>query len=175
MSQLKVNSVVPLAGLPGFTGTTQAGGVIQVVQKIKTDTFSGTSDDTEIAITGMTLTITPASTSSKIMLLVSLFYGCNGTTYSFYPKRGNTIVGVGDSSGSRQQHQGALGHTHDNNQCDQCTTIWMDSPNTTSATTYSLYLRNDNNVAFYLNRSTLDQNNDVGKRGISTITAMELG
>ena len=37
MSQIKVNSIVPAGGLP--SGAT-AGGIIQVVQSVKTDDFS---------------------------------------------------------------------------------------------------------------------------------------
>ncbi len=50
------------AGLP-------AGAVLQVVQTTKTDTFSTTSTSFT-DITGMTVNITPSSTSNKVLVLV---------------------------------------------------------------------------------------------------------
>ena len=171
MSQIKVDSIVPRGGLPG--GAT-AGGIIQMVQTVKSDTFSGASNGSEMTLTGLTVTITPQSSSSKILLVCSLFYSCTGTTYKMYPKRGSTIIGVGDAAGSRIQAQGGLGFTGDANQCENCTTFYIDSPSTTSATTYSLYAKNDNTKDLYINRSEYDTDSNVGARGITTITAMEV-
>ena len=66
MSQIKVNSIVPAGGLP--SGAT-AGGIIQVVQTVKTDDFStAVSTGNYNAITGLSCTITPSTNSSKILL-----------------------------------------------------------------------------------------------------------
>ena len=65
MSQLKVNSIIPRNGLPSGA----SGGIIQIKQTFKTDHFSVTSKD-YVAITGMTVTIAPQSSSSKILLEV---------------------------------------------------------------------------------------------------------
>ena len=97
------------------------------------------------------------------------------TTYGGYFKRGSTIIGVGDADGSKQQVGMGLGYNGDANQANQASYILLDSPATTSATTYQLYLKNDNAVACFFNRSPNDQNNNVGKRGISTITLWEIG
>ncbi|BCV08527.1 MAG: hypothetical protein CM15mL8_070 [Caudoviricetes sp.] len=55
MSQLKVNSIVPVGGLPSGA----SGGIIQVVQTVKTDTMStsGTGGSYQ-DITGLSVTIT---------------------------------------------------------------------------------------------------------------------
>ena len=171
MSQIKVDSIVPRGGLPG--GAT-GGGIIQCVQTVKTDTWSAYSNGSETALAGLSVTITPQSASNKILLISSLFYSCYQTTYGFYYKRGSTIVGLGDAANNQQRVHGGLGHTYDANQCDQCTTYWIDSPGTTSATTYTLYMKNDNTRVMYINRSQNDQNNNTGKRGMSTVTAMEV-
>ena len=151
-----------------------SGKILQVIQTIKYDTFSGTSNTSELTLTGMTADITPTVNTSKVMVIASLFYSCLSTTYGFYIKRDSTIVGVGSSAGSRQRVTGGLGHTHDTNQCDQCSIHFLDAPATTSATTYSLYAINDNNVALYINRSGADTNAPVGKRGVSTLTLYEI-
>ena len=63
MSQIKVNSIVPAGGLPAGAN----GGIIQVVQTVKTDTFSQSSlaDNTFSNDTGVNVTITPSSNSIK--------------------------------------------------------------------------------------------------------------
>lgn len=171
MSQIKVDSIIPRGGLPG--GAT-AGGIIQMVQTVKSDTYSGTSNGSEITLTGLTVTITPQSSSNKILLIGSICYSCTATTYKLYPKRGSTIIGIGDAAGSRQRGQGGLGFTGDANQNDQCTTFYIDSPSTTSATTYSFYAINDNTQSLFINRSANDTDASVGQRMISTVTAMEV-
>ena len=170
MSQIKVDSIIPRGGLPG--GAT-AGGIIQMVQTVKSDTYSGTSDGSEISLTGLTVTITPQSSSNKILLVANIMYSCTGTTYKMYPKRGSTVIGVGDADGSRPQIQSAMGFSGDANQAEQCTSFYIDSPGA-GTHTYSFYAINDNAQSLFINRSVNDQNNNVGQRGISTITAIEV-
>mgnify|MGYP003135337203 CR=1 FL=1 len=185
MSKIKLNAASG-GGSVAFEGPSSSGNdkiikfpaapgvIVQTVQTVKTDTYSGASNGSEITLTGITVTITPTSSTSKILLVCSLFYSCTGTTYKLYPKRGSTIIGVGDAAGSRIQAQGALGFAGDANQCEQCTTYYLDSPSTTSATTYSFYAKNDNTKDLFINRSEYDTNSNVGARGISTVTAMEV-
>ena len=69
MSQIKVNSIVPASGLPaGASG----GGIIQCVSTTKTDTTTQSSTSfTDIP--GLSVSITPSSNSSKILVVVSRF------------------------------------------------------------------------------------------------------
>ena len=171
MSQLKVNSIVPLGGLPaGASG----GGIIQTVTVVKTDTASFTSNETELEFTGFQPTITPSSNSSKILIMVSLTYGCRNTTYKARIKRGNTTILQGDSSVSRQPGTFGLGFVTDENQADVATFVGVDSPATTSAVTYKLFFINDNNVSLFINRSSNDRDDDVGGRHVSSFTLMEI-
>tara|TARA_R100000781_G_scaffold100974_1_gene64469 strand:- start:327 stop:848 length:522 start_codon:yes stop_codon:yes gene_type:complete len=171
MSQLKVNSIVPVGGLPsGAAG----GGIIQTVTLTKTDTASFTSNETEIEFTGFQPTITPSSNSSKILIIVSLTYGSTGTTYKGRLKRGSTDIFRGDASGSRQRGTFGLGFCSDENQADVATFIALDSPATTSAITYKLFFINDNNTALFINRSANDRSDDIGGRHVSTFTLMEI-
>ena len=66
MSQLKVNSIIPVSGVPTGGG----GGIIQIKQTFKTDgtSQSGNSSSTYYDISGMSVTITPTSSSSKIIV-----------------------------------------------------------------------------------------------------------
>ena len=163
-----------LRGDMAWATPTDQGKVLQVVQTTKIDTFSGTANGTEISITGMSATITPTSSSSKIMVSAVLNYCAVGTTYGAYFKRGTTIIGVPATAGSRQSIASGLGFTGDGNQIEQGVIEYLDSPATTSGTTYQLFVNNDNSIAIYINRSQFDYNDNRGKRSISTVTLMEI-
>ena len=167
-----------------FTGTVtgiSAGKVLQVVSTTKTDTasFSSSSTNTFADITGMSVSITPSATSSKILVMFSCNVG-QSTTATIHVRllRDSTAIYVGDSVGSRLQDSailrtaaspytleiGNLNGTH------------LDSPSTTSAVTYKLQgvLGASYSGTFYLNRSGADSNADFGGRPASSITVMEI-
>lgn len=170
MSQIKVNSIVPVGGLSGGA----SGGIIQIVSSIKTDTATFVSNGSEVEFTGFNATITPSSNSSKILIMVSLTYGATGTTYKARIKRGSSQILLGDAASNRQRSSFGLGLVADGNQADVATFIGLDSPATTSATTYKIFFTNDNTGTLYINRSQSDGNADVGGRHVSTITLMEV-
>ena len=58
------NTLSSITALPAGVG----GKVLQVVQTEKTDTFSSTTFNSWTDITGMSVSITPSSTSNKIYL-----------------------------------------------------------------------------------------------------------
>tara|TARA_Y100001973_G_C5041668_1_gene253081 strand:+ start:53 stop:580 length:528 start_codon:yes stop_codon:yes gene_type:complete len=136
MSQLKVNSIVPVGGLPsGATG----GGIIQVVQVTKTDMFSTTSDSYSDF---MTATITPQSSSNKILCMFSAFEGMSGgdgNTYSRYKlMRGSTHIYKGDAgSNAGSATMGRFGR-QSTFKADYIGCTFIDSPSTTSSTTYKI-------------------------------------
>ena len=92
MSQLKVNSIIPVAGVPTGGG----GGIIQIVQTTKTDTFTSTSTSFT-DITGMSVSITPTSTSSKILISAEINYGGNNFNFFCNLLRGSTILNAPSS------------------------------------------------------------------------------
>lgn len=166
--------------IEGITLTSDniGGTVKQVVQTQLTSTYSATSNTAEVIVTGIASTITPTSASNKVLVMFNCMFGNHVTTYGGYFKREigatKTRIGRGDYGVFRQQVGMGLGYNGDANQANQASYTFLDTPSTTSATTYQLYLRNDNNVACFFNRSPNDQNNNIGKRGISTITLWEI-
>ena len=156
------------------TTNPKAGNIIQVVSSIKTDTFSVISNGTEQEITNYNATITPTSNTSKILVLITLTYGATSTTYKGRVKRGSTTIFLGDANGNKQQASFGLGFTGDENQADVATFTGLDSPATTSATTYKVFLINDNNTTMFINRSRADNNDNRGGRHVSTMTLMEV-
>jgi hypothetical protein len=156
----------------GSTSALQASSakVLQVVQTTKTDTFSTTSTS-KVDITGMSVSITPTSSSSKIFIVASINYG--GTDYNYYCDllRGSTVLNA-PSSGSNPCTISLCGITTTQWQILTGGISFLDSPATTSSTTYKLQIACQTNGTFYLNRSNRNNANDSVCS--STITVMEI-
>ena len=178
MSQLKVNSIVPVGGLPSGAN----GGIIQVVQTV----ISGVQSYTANAFTftdmpNFSATITPSSNSSKVLIVVGIG-GIHQDAGSIIGKvlRGSTSVGIGDADGNRPRCGFRMygSAVYNGNHCGSYQFTFLDSPATTSATTYKLQTAGESGTSYpvYLNRTINDSNNDYNYRGrpISTITLMEV-
>jgi len=134
--------------LPASTGTIitdtapKAGNIIQVVQNTKTDKFSTTTVLTSTTeITGANATITPSASSSKVLVMISGAFGVSTNNYgvALQLKRGTTLISVGDLRGS--ETRASAGSPVDGSGWAQNFNItFLDSPSTTSATTYKLFL-----------------------------------
>lgn len=116
--------------------------IVQVVQTVKTDVFTTTST-TYVDVTGFSATITPTSASNRILVFVNaVINNSSGVNYTFTQLlRGSTAIYVGTQAGLT----GVLGVANYNSYLDSITQdssgIFMDSPATTSATTYKLQMR----------------------------------
>ena len=139
-SQLRVDKILPVDGAPTGGG----GGIIQVVSTTKTDTFDTTSTSF-VDITGLSVSITPKFSTSKILIQNSTT-SCgtrdSSTFYELYINRNSTrIHTIGTYIGL------SLG-------TDVCfpTMCYMDSPGTTSAVTYNMIaLRKGGSANCYFN------------------------
>lgn len=157
--------------------------ILQVVSTAKTDSFSvgSIASGAFSAVTGLTVSITPTSTSSKILVLVSVS-GAHSTGYgfvSFRLMRDSTAIGIGDAAGSRSRVTGSQtpAFASDNLGIATADKVFLDSPNTTSSITYGVELHNStssNGVTLYVNRSLSDVDGVARVRTISTITAIEV-
>lgn len=152
-----------------MTNYAAAGAVLQVVQTVKTDTFSGASA-TNVDVTGLSVTITPSSTSSKVLVFVD----SNGAPsagsqiINFQLVRGATNIGNPSSTGLLYSSTVSAYQTTAD-QTANYSISFLDSPSTTSATTYKIQGRTAGASTWYVNRrNTADMNT------ISTITAMEI-
>ena len=153
------------------------GKVLQVVSTTKTDTFTSTSGTSWTDITGLSTAITPSATSSKILVCWNLSLGtaANNNVYCRL-LRGSTAISVGDSEGSRNQSTGGGVPYADYGWAGVISGTYLDSPSTTSATTYKIQLAGQASVTLCVNRNENngDHNYSVG-RTASTITVMEIG
>ena len=175
-----------VTGLSALPKTAMASdSVIQVVQTVKTDTYSsGTlSAHSTASSNALEVSITPSSASNKIFILVSAhgsssYWGSvsAGSWQGFLMKNGSVLV-QGDTSGSRQRMTMRSGDSDSGNVEEPLNFNYLDSPATTSAVTYGVRLHNSDNgtATLFLNRSDDDSNSvTTTTRTVSTITAMEV-
>ena len=142
------------------TSVTQVGKVLQVQSAFKSDTDSTTSTS-DVAISGLSLTLTPASTSSKV--LVQFDVGTMGNNYNahmfftVYRSIGGgsySAIGVGTGGGSYNYGAGSYAANTMYHTVGHC---FLDSPNTTSEITYKLYFRGSSgSYTYYINRRSSD-------------------
>ena len=155
------------------------GKVLQVVSTAKTDTFTASvASGAQTAITGLSVAITPTSATSTILVLATVSMGTSGTQLPFYSlTRGGSPIGVGAAAGSRQQATGGSGaDTSLTRSTSGGSITFLDSPATTSATTYAVNIGHTSisTQTVYVNRSELDTDATNFCRTISTITVMEI-
>ena len=176
MSELRTNRIVPRDGLPSGS----AGGVIQVKSVTKTDTFTKPTDTTAfVDITGLSVSITPTRSDSKILVMYDLCWGIADGHASMRLMRDSTPIKIGDAASNRTR---ATGHWHQddsgNDEYDivQHSGTFLDSPSTTSSTTYKLQVGSPNSASYeiYINRSGHDSDAAWEARTCSTITLMEV-
>ena len=157
------------------------GKINQVVQTVKTDTFSSTSTS-DFDITGMSVAITPSASNSKILVFGTLNFTTSdyqqGTWISLV--RGSTQIFRGDASGSRRRAMFGFedGGSNENEQRYRVLPSsfqFLDSPSATSETTYKLTAINlSSSYTFYVNRTHSDSDNANYGRVPSSITAIEV-
>jgi hypothetical protein len=180
MSLIKTNAIQTTGGKPILNST---GGILQVVQVVKTDTFS-TSGFSWTDVTGLSVTITPSSASSKIMVLLDTKVGSNNDYgVNLRLVRGSTPIYLGDLNGNRVQVSSWV-TTYGNANTTQgynMTSVslnYLDSPSTTSATTYKIQLSSYSGTGpAYINRThQWQQGGALGYDGCppSSITVMEV-
>ena len=161
-------------------------GKILQVQSAYTDTASSwnvSGYHTWTNIPSLSVTITPSSTSSKIMLLGStqLSTGTDNHDVALRFSRGSSAIGVGQAYSGRTQAYVMMGDMdeHSNGYGWGVWDVqmhWIDSPNTTSATTY--YISTSGGGAqggtLYVNTQGVAAVTGENHTGVSTLIAMEI-
>lgn len=158
----------------GITG----GKILQVLQTVKTDTFSASATaGGAVAVTGLTVTITPSSASNKVLVTVNLSnsYTVTDRQGIIITRGGSTLTGaIGDAAGSRQQATAVgtdAGYTPGQG---LASFTYLDSPASTSALTYGVSLLGIDTRTHYVNRSQDDTDDVTHFRTASFITVMEV-
>ena len=121
------NSAIPKAALP-------TGSVLQVVSA-STTTNTSTTSSSFVAVTNLTASITPLFTTSKILILVNMnIYGSsvNSEAVATIYRAGSDLT---SGNGFADVYAGST------DIIQQAPMIYLDSPATTSSTTYAVYFK----------------------------------
>jgi hypothetical protein len=159
ISTSSTGQVIPKAALP-------TGSVLQVVstQITAKTTVSLTTAGTFYDISGFSVSITPTNANSKILFLamVNQSYQTTGSNRQYLRiVRDSTAIGIGDVAGS--QYRSTTGfYINDGLGQIALPLIWLDSPNTTSSTTYKVQVTtNSGSQTACFNRTAADNQNDM--------------
>ena len=127
----------------------------------------------------MATAITPAATTSKILIMADFNVGRDSndgnSQVGIQLLRGTTLIGNADASSSRTP-VACITDVLDNDVLEHMSLNHIDSPSTTSAITYTFQVNSTQNSSqtFYYNRTVNDTDAIDFERGLSWITAMEV-
>lgn len=150
-------------------------GIVQVKSTTKTDTFTTTSGS-YTDVTGLSVSITPTSSSNQILVMVTMSVGCDPavTTILTQLVRGSTAIALGDAGGSRVRAT-QDGKAQGGFAAMPWSMSFLDSPATTSATTYKVQMLSlASGQTVTVNRSLTDSDSGSYARSSSTITVFEV-
>lgn len=136
------------------------GSVLQVVSATKSDIFT-TSSTSFVDVTGLTVSITPKFSTSKILVFMTVTNAAgvvNIVTQYTQLVRNSTALSTFRVGAPSADQAGSLNFNY------------LDSPATTSATTYKVQIRGDGAT---IGVNTLQSNTSINA-GSSTITVMEI-
>ena len=158
--------------------TANAGKILQVIQAVKKNRQTINST-TLVDITGMSVSITPSSASNKVLVNYSLVVFSNAVYYALRLLRdSDSTIFVGDENPSATSQNRASFGSYDSSYviADTIAQRFLDSPNTTSATTNKLQSYSPYSSAYTIgiNSGVALDNYTYMNNCVSTITAMEV-
>ena len=171
----------------GTSQSSAAGGKILQVQTDQESSHTACTPDTQLVFKDIPLSksITPSSSSSKILVSFVLFGDCQGTDTGHYfrVKRaisgGSTsyITAADQSSRTGTLFIGGMGNDSSGGTTPTQITMsdYLDSPSTTSAVTYTVQHTSHGSDTFHMNRTVQTDNHDSQEDGISWLTLKEVG
>ena len=149
-----------------FAAANPGSSVVQVKSTTVTASTFSTTSATLVDITGLSVSITPTSASNKVLVMATVSCGISnaGDLVFLTLARDGTAIGGGVDAT-------IMGEARTTDRSYNFSTQFLDSPATTSATTYNVRaLANASIYTFYLNRRAASD----AYRAISTITVMEV-
>lgn len=174
MSTLRVDTIATTSGVTNNR-------VLQIQStQVSTRTSQAITNDVLAEITGMSVSITPLFSNSKILLqaqwMGEFSAGMDPYNSIFSFKRNDTYLGSPDEGDSRFYGimPPAVNLTGNESSTPELSFLmYMDTPSTTSAITYKLSIVG-NGGTVYNNRTVADSNSNGYERGMSMITATEI-
>ena len=153
--------------------TATAGKILQVISDTKTDTQSFQSQSFQ-TISGLSVSITPSSSSNKVLVHYSVSVSCNNYGM-FNLRRAGTEILRGDADGNRTRCTFESG-VMNQYEMQICSGTFLDSPGSTSPLTYDIQCATPDSSSseLFINRYKTDNNSSYVGRATSTITVMEV-
>lgn len=157
------------------------GNVLQVVNATDTTVASySIAANGSQKLGSLEVSITPSSTSSSILLLATVNTGKSGRYNSLNFYRDSTVLGMSDQATGSRTNAGVYLNSGEftdiTYQCLATSMQFLDSPSSTSAITYSVYVtRRHSTDTVYYNRPENDTDAAYIMRTMSNITAIEVG
>ena len=149
------------------------GSILQVVSTTKTDTFTTTSTS-YTDITGLSVSITPTYSSSKLIVAVNLGASVSGDIAVFFRQmRDSTAINIGNAEGNRTRASASVLNNNTVLGFENLSWQFLDSPATTSSTVYKVQMMVNTGTG-YVGRSGADDNAATRPRVPSTITVLEV-
>ena len=177
---LKVDSITgsgaTAVGQLSFADAGGGGKIGQVISTAKTDVFTTTSTSFT-DITGLSVSITPSATTSKIYIMSNFQVRCDAASGYFVARmlRGSTVINAGATAGNRVGgFISANIYNADNQTGMSVSTAFLDSPSTTSATTYKIRMKSTGGNDFGVGSINGDNDSSHNARSASVITVMEV-
>lgn len=153
------NVLTVAGGVPSWAAPAAGGKVLQVVQATASTNFNTTST-TYVDVTGLSVSITPSSATSKVLILhqgnLLAETSSGGSTASARLLRSSTAISTLTTIGNISSGNYGIGLNF----------AYLDEPNTTSATTYKIQAKVDaaNDGLYYMYNNSMN-----------TILALEIG
>ena len=154
-----------LTSASNLAGVTGVGKVLQVVQGTLAATGVNITS-TSLVDTGVSASITPTSTSSKILIIVAVNVSGQSSSSSSRSYFLSLLRGATEIVNNAASAYGALGLNGLFESSIDGSIVFLDTPNTTSSTTYKVQGR--------VGTSAMTMRINQDNRGTSTITLMEI-
>ena len=163
----------------GSSWAAVAGGkILQIVSTAKTDTFSASVASGADSAATVSVTITPTSATSKVFIIADLAVQSQNASVGATLYRGGSVLSAatGDAASNRTRATSGMSTLGGERSAYNTTFTFLDSPATTSATTYDARLWHDSvsTQTLYMNRGYTDADASYTHRSISTLTAIEV-
>ena len=179
ITRLNNNSISSVTALPTAVTT---GKILQVQSTFyNTATTQSITANTDTTINNLSVNITPAASSSKIMIFIRLFHESSNTdsqNSGCFVIRDSTPINVGATAGSRIHTMLSLPQNYTSPNASSTPETFngftIDSPNTSSQITYHIGYRIAYTSTLYINQTVDSADNSSYERGSSEIIAMEI-
>jgi hypothetical protein len=159
------NVLTVASGIPSWAAPAGGGKVLQVIQDLQTGLVQTTS--TSFQATGLSVSITPSSATSKVLVLGSILIGktAGNAATSIKLRMDRDATTIMDMGGIA-----AFTNASDTNEIGYSAICYLDSPSSTSSITYTIkFASSVSGQTVYVN------NYGPADTAVSSIVVMEIG